>query len=372
MARRVWLLGSGFSKPLGGPLLRDLFRQERFEDCLSFFPRGEYPQLGDSLPWVQLIFGIGVNEGIWENAEQFLVYVDDAFSGHVVQKRKRLLKLIQRMTMPAELLRGAPPATSYPEVGIPDSLNRVVRRALAAECSRFLLGADPKQDELWLPYREWVGSLDPDSDVILTFNYDRVVELVAGATEAPIFLPTPTVKKRKGTIPLLKLHGSVDWRLREDPSDNSQLVLDAHRIPENEILKSPDDVPAIAPPGGSKARFVARHLQFLWDAAEAALRDADQLIVVGYSFPDTDPGVAHRFLSVLAEGSTRHRQAHIVLGPDIMSATTRRVVALFKSTSIKNVVQEVEFFTPSAVGLQLIPHRLWTQDFIGRHRSFTG
>jgi hypothetical protein len=30
--RTVWILGAGFSKSLGGPLLIDLFRQRRYED----------------------------------------------------------------------------------------------------------------------------------------------------------------------------------------------------------------------------------------------------------------------------------------------------------------------------------------------------
>ena len=371
MARTVWILGSGFSKPLGGPLLRDLFRQERFEDALAFFPRADYRGLGDSLPWVQFIFHTGSTEGLWDNAEQFLAYVDESFGGQVRQKRDRLLNLVRRMRITEDLLRGSRPDVSLDSLGIPDALDRVVKRALAAECSRFLIGADPKTDELWMPYREWIRNLERDEDTILTFNYDRVVEIAAQATGAPLWVVSPKRPQRDKTIRLLKLHGSVDWRLLQDPNDKSQMLLDEERVAENSLLRSPDDIVAIAAPGGSKGRFVAKYLRPLWEAAEQAVREADRLIIVGYSFPDTDPTVAHRFLNAFAEGSTRHRQAHIVIGEDVRSTTTRKLFTLFRSTSIKNEVKEFEFITPSAVGLQVIPHPLGAQHFIGRHRSFT-
>jgi len=53
-SKTVWILGSGFSKSLNGPLLRDLFRRQRSRDILPFFPEATYPGLAVSMAWVQL------------------------------------------------------------------------------------------------------------------------------------------------------------------------------------------------------------------------------------------------------------------------------------------------------------------------------
>src|SRR5690242_8222107 len=97
----VWLLGSGFSKPLGGPLLRDLFLQQERDEILPYFPNTDYPDLARSLHWVQRCFNRGKPDdarhsnrarGFWTDAENFLAYVDDAYGG--ADKRQRLLRML--------------------------------------------------------------------------------------------------------------------------------------------------------------------------------------------------------------------------------------------------------------------------------------
>jgi hypothetical protein len=93
-AKAVWLLGSGFSAPLGGPLLSDLFRQETKEEILPYFDETDYRDLAESLPWVQRTFHLGLSKGLWRNAEQYLAFVDDAYRGGGSAKRGRIDKLI--------------------------------------------------------------------------------------------------------------------------------------------------------------------------------------------------------------------------------------------------------------------------------------
>jgi hypothetical protein len=79
--RRVWVLGAGFSKPLGGPLLRDLFRMEARGSALLLYPEKLYPGLARTLWDVQRIFNRG-REGRsnrWSDAESFLATVDAAY-----------------------------------------------------------------------------------------------------------------------------------------------------------------------------------------------------------------------------------------------------------------------------------------------------
>jgi hypothetical protein len=379
--KTVWILGSGFSKPLGGPLLCDLFRQERTEDILPFFPQADYPDLAESFPWVQLCFNNGVKEGLWGNAEQFLAYVDDGYTGAVLAKRARIKNLIDRseVSTASELLLASGGEErlrqyyAYKEA-MPESFDRKVKRALAAECCRFLMVTD-LTSELGLPYRNWVKTLRPGVDTVLSFNYDRVVESAAAVAnvESKVWIAMPGQQQPPDCVPVLKLHGSVDWLVEEDLAGKSNERLADKTTPSTEILRSPEDRIAIAAPGGSKARFVRKYLEPLWHLAETALTEASQVIVVGYSFPETDPSAQYRLLQSFADGTPPIRWAHVVLGPNTTSSS-RRMLSLLRSTAGNRAVKVSEFpelaSTPRYLGI--VQHPLGTQDFIGRRESFTG
>src|SRR5207244_2346027 len=135
-------------------------------------------ELAGTLLWVQRYFHEGSEQGLWDNAEQFLAYVDDAYQAASAAKKMRL----QILVFGSGTLLGRPGKVGLlaslsmeEQAAMAASLDRKVRRALAAECHRFVLVADP-QSEGWLPYREWVRSLQPDQDTVVSFNYDRVVE----------------------------------------------------------------------------------------------------------------------------------------------------------------------------------------------------
>jgi hypothetical protein len=373
MGKTVWILGSGFSKPLNGPLLRDLFKQEQVEDVEAEFPGEKYPGLAHSLPWVQRYFHVGLKQGLWDNAEQFLARVDDACRAGVGPKYDRLRVLVGTTLMVDRqgALTGSVGQSEAEERF--RSLATSVRRGLAAECVRFLMGTDP-QSEAWLPYREWVKSLQPHTDTVVCFNYDRVIEMAAdaAAVKAKIWVALPTEQQPTGSVPVLKLHGSVDWRLLGQSREPRE-YLDDKRVDADYILRTPDDVIGIAAPGGTKARFVAMHMEPLWARAVAALSEADRVIIVGYSFPDTDPYAQERLLPAFAKGEAHERHAHLVLGAGV-SDVSRRLVSLMRSTAGPNHwVRVTDQCAPGAnhPHLGIVQHPLWAQDFLLRHQSFT-
>jgi hypothetical protein len=373
MPRTVWILGSGFSKPLGGPLLRDLFRQEQTEDVGADFPPEVYPELANTMPVVERYFRVGVERGLWENAEQFLARVDDAFRAGAGPMMERLRVLINSTDMVNR--RGQ--VSGYPSdeerASRLGAFDISVRRALAAECCRFLMGHDVRS-ELWLPYREWAQSLQPDQDTVLCFNYDRVIEMAAEAAcvQEKIWVPVPGpgLAQPPSTVPVLKLHGSVDWLLTYD----RELARDVPvPMDPDEILRRPTDKIGIAAPGGSKARFVEQHLEPLWGRAEEALRRAERLMIVGYSFPDTDPTAQYRILQAFTAGEADERWAHLVLGAGV-TETSRRAEALLRSTFRNWWLVRVTDHTTRCRGrpnLNIVQHPLWAQDFIGRHDQYT-
>ncbi len=376
----VWLLGSGFSKPLGGPLLRDLFRQQDEEDILPYFPDQDYPDLARALPWVQKCFHLGKHQGndgakgLWADAEEFLAYVDHAFSSSSpTPARKVLGTLIDKAGREFDPSKWFPkdPSRHFQHSNfnsrMPGSFDREVKRALAAECHRFLMhNGDESKSERWLPYRKWLASLRPDLDTVITFNYDLVMEAAASAIELPNRLRIVTPHDQDfppGKVTVLKLHGSVDWR-----KSGGQVEVE-------DVLKSKDVDIAIAAPGGSKEELAGGDFKPLWERAEKALTEADRLIIVGYSFPASDPAAQYRLLNAFSAGNTlpQGRSVHIVLGPDAPSTTTRRMLSLVRSTAPANRLVFIGEWMVSTGGVQLyiVEHPLGAQDFIGRHAEFT-
>jgi len=391
--RVVWLLGSGFSKPLGGPLLRDLFRQQDEEEVVPHFPDKEYPDLARSLPWVQKCFQLGKyrdgdgSRGLWADAEEFLAYVDDAYGGSGVTPALKVLQALIEKAGPgreANKWQNSDPYRHSRHMTfinrMPGVFGREMKRALAAECHHFLMSQNPRASERWLPYREWVKGLQPGVDTVITFNYDLVIETAAQQvkgvenrlnvvhpmTDSADSNPTPDPNAPPlARVPILKLHGSVDWK------NSSGQILAANRA---DILKDPDLEIAIASPGANKEELAGSHFKPLWTMAEKALTVATRLVIVGYSFPLSDPAAQYRLLNAFTGGNTqqRQREVHLVLGPD---TDTRRMLSLLRSTAPTEGSLSVANFVPRNVPessrLLIVQHPLGAQDFIGRHIGFT-
>jgi hypothetical protein len=146
----VWILGAGFSRPLGGPLLGKLLSPEAERDVAVRYPRAE--KLYGSFPReARLLYHNGRGktanqlrslgsgneadgEMLWDDAEEYLDYLDTAASrGPGSPASDRLLQIIGDK----KLNLGLP----YGDTTL-KSLAASARRLLAAECCAFLRGAD--------------------------------------------------------------------------------------------------------------------------------------------------------------------------------------------------------------------------------------
>jgi hypothetical protein len=181
------------------------------------------------------------------------------------------------------------------------------------------------------------------SATVITFNYDNLLELawrlyaVPGAAlpegwrEAQMWtdlypFPIPFVTRRftmppgRGLPPtdgikLLKLHGSLSWRYAGPNGGSGGLIYETAGLGNckwnAQSLKSSwpaeywaDLEPMIVPPTAVKSPYYSSSaLQANWRIAAEKLRDAAELIIMGFSLPQTDLLVSSMLATTLRQGS---------------------------------------------------------------------
>ena len=362
----VWVLGAGFSKALGGPLLADLFRPRSVEDDLVAFPKDQYPYLAWDLCLSRLFCEIGKSEGRWADAEGLLAYVDSAHRDADDRKKKILRLMFNRMKTQI-------PGKTLTDVDFKFARARflatpvAIRRALAAECSAFM-DETHDNDEIWQPYRAWSRTLDPLRDTVISFNYDLVLDRLSSDRHSKIrvLMPNECIEAHDrwevppAVVPVLKLHGSVDW------VENGEEMVERSNV--REILMKEEGIPFVAAPGRSKQEAV-ESLDPLWRVAKSRLGSADTLVIIGYGFPPSDTRARMAIQNAFGGGAgttSDIRRIEVVLGPDTSRPEARRVHSLLEAMDHHrrpvSTYEEADADRPNKLYFKVRP--LWAHDFI--------
>jgi hypothetical protein len=338
----VWIVGAGFSKPLGGPLLNELFPERVLSDLEARFDAATYPTLHQTagVPRLALeaavwLFTSGAGKHLWEDAEQFLSRLGKATTQHPDLQEARKVEA-RRLEGPLREFLQAQAASHRFEretaVCLDDvwTFTRMVsneaRRLMAAQCSAFMLTAPTGKGEIedWAPFERWGQGLT-DHDTVITLNYDCAAEAAAGdklmvVTDAETGKPGERAR-------LFKLHGSTDWLKVWNGSYDHFRVL---RNPQWACLTAEPERIVIGSPGPEKRR-TAEYLKPLWDGAMEAIRTAGAVVFVGYRFPDTDADAREKICEAIGASTTGWLHLHTVLGPDIASHASVRLGTLLRS-----------------------------------------
>jgi SIR2-like domain len=270
----VCFLGAGFSYVAGVPLARDLFKpywpiamsersrrhflivHEHYENWQKEHP-GEFPEQYMGLVYTQ---SAGLNAPKWEWVVEYVCAVIASVG-----------------TPPPSLNRN------------PRYSNRVNRPFYCAVHQTF-----------------WDALFRVTRDIsVITSNYDILVErvlrhrlmrrppspgcfygglpkpqILKGSAQ-PFSLRTPErIIEMTGTIPVFKLHGSLNWTLNDQSIVAFQDMRPVFRH---------GGTAAIIPPVPEKP--VPEWLHKVWDEAESSLRRSNTWVICGYSMPDYDKKV---------------------------------------------------------------------------------
>jgi hypothetical protein len=185
-------------------------------------------------------------------------------------------------------------------------------------------------------FPDWLGKLveswHKNKTDVLSLNYDLLVEIQAtkeikdddghNVTQGS-FYPVPLVigENRRGpqrfsgdvtlhrglSFNLYKLHGSINWFYSGSTEYFGEVI---YTIPvtsgmyyednfhQNHMAGVEDKVPLVIPPTLNKTMFFSNEtVKNLWYQAGSALREADRIFCLGYSFPLTDTMIKFFVLS---------------------------------------------------------------------------
>jgi hypothetical protein len=279
MVKHVYLLGAGFSVPLGGPLFRELLTSEIATTTNYLIPREPTieSRLALDLPLRLCSFlkRHGYKAGSNLNAEQILELAE----GLVTTAGNWFSKMFFN-ELKSELIPLFPEEEFQKE-----RLYRFIKSQIAFETHRFLAEIH-HHSERWEPFDLWFRDLS-SKDSVLTTNYDLVFEelndRLLWANKNPM-VPLPYHGKPRSKLTdfgpaFLKLHGSLSWHF----SDSE--VFETYPIRVNDLHTR--NV-AIGLPGISKGEFASVLSVQQWMLAQELLTDAEVISVIGYSLPETD------------------------------------------------------------------------------------
>ena len=164
---------------------------------------------------------------------------------------------------------------------------------------------------------------------VITFNYDLVMEMALRAAKLGHYYALPEEERshNRSVIPVLKLHGSINWHFCEpckvvydantfshayqrDSNDRMVGVLDHPQT--HACNRVHDRTPIIVPPSWDKSRYQSS-LRSVWEQAARALDSADEIFVIGYSLPEAD--AFFRYLFALGTQSRTRVQRMLVVNP---------------------------------------------------------
>ncbi|HNC52161.1 MAG TPA: hypothetical protein PLO14_07990 [Accumulibacter sp.] len=330
MSSVVFILGAGASKQCGAPLMAnfldvasDLLRTNRVEEKRQQFE--------------QVFSAIGALQAVHSKAQLDLNNIESIFTA------LELGRIIQRV--PGVLTEMIPTTIA--------SLKDLIVKTLEVTIPFPLKGTDigvPKPYGAFAELLRYLrGEASPTQSVsAISFNYDIAADMAlfrAGLGPDYVIDRPPNCHN---PVPLLKLHGSLNWATQKEDELIRPLHLLSYFQTYRIVLPRDGEVflgvgsqlseyfpkcvgidvapePVIVPPSWNKADY-HNALSDIWAAAAKHLSEAEYIFVIGYSLPETDSFFRHLYaLGSVGKSALRR---FVVFNPDSTGETDRRFRAL--------------------------------------------
>lgn len=361
MSRFVFILGAGASAEAGAPLMFDFL--DKAERLLATGAVGaEYEES------FSLVFN-GI-DALQQTYAKSIVDSDNLEAVFAAFEMAALFKGRLGKLSPNEV------------VGLKTAIRRVIVRTLELSV-RFPQGRGgvlpPGAYGAFADLLQELAGPDPSRAAVMTFNYDIALDYALHFNKMPIdycFEPEEMPADR-GRHPLMKLHGSLNWLGCEKCGTRAWNMSEALRVPSVQQARSPDgsmlmligsnlqrarrcckpeaidgrpigtaEEPVIVPPTWSKGEHHAR-IANVWRRAARHLSEAEHIIVIGYSLPDSDH--FFRYLFALGTLGPARLKTLLVVDPDKTGALAGRFERMLGPLAAKRFRVES---TPFSEGLE--------------------
>jgi len=351
-SKRAFILGAGFSQPCGMPLATEL------------------------LPLMSRRIGNREMRGWLNHIRERLAWLDDARPGkfslnveavfHYAHFDVEVHRLRQHM---ARVGRQDGPGTPWNDaVTIETWLSQLEYALVDVIVS--------KEEKAKLqPAMRWAKAIRP-GDVVLSFNYDTIVERALSEECQDWCHATKEAGTERG-IPIHKLHGSIDWLSahRSSVNDYSKLdmLFDKENVNRSNVntdsteddfrlyrFRTPSqmkrfvrerDIQLVAENGAPSRVGIAGlgaykqlhqipGLGMVWTNAMTRLYKADKAIICGFSMSDFDTMAQMQFVEVVRKREKKQPLKVVVIDPFLSAASKRRFRQIFKRVKFASVLHQ--------------------------------
>jgi NAD-dependent SIR2 family protein deacetylase len=325
MSEVVFIFGAGASKQAGAPLMRD------FLDTAEHLKRSGRGGSDQQQAAFDLVFkGVSALQSAFAKANLDTDNLEAVFAAFEM----------------AQLFKALPPLTAGEVAGLSDALRTLIVRTLEQQIEFPIEGAPGGglRVEAPLGYRNLVEGLNqlrrrtqvPDVAMI-TFNYDLALDYTLFRNNVPIDYCLDPSTDSASRLPVMKLHGSLNWARCEKcrrivPIELPQYFqvfpmeiqnLQPYKLEVGQRLTAFAHCPGMAaphvaepiivPPTWSKTTHYEQ-IAIVWQHAAKHLSSARHIFVVGYSLPETDH--FFRYLYALGTVSAERLQDFCVVDID--------------------------------------------------------
>jgi hypothetical protein len=332
MSNIVFILGAGCSKLAGAPLIAE------FLDTASRLHTTG--QVGHKNDHFQRVFkAIGLLQAVHSKAQLDLYNIESVFNAFEIANTIKKLPGFTPDEIPQVI-------QSLKEVIVATLENTVVFPTRGST-----IGI-PRPYDLFANLVNYLtGEATPKRTVsVITFNYDIAIDAALHISRIPYDYCTANTDC--SVMPLLKLHGSLNWASRRTDNTIIPLTLSDYfrhysvRFPQDYIqLRIPigtqlkdyfsnhsqeqvNDEPFIVPPTWNKGDQYSS-ISSVWSGAAYDLTEAEYIFIVGYSLPQTD--AFFRLLYALGTVSNTPLKSIQVFNPDSTADIQERFESMLGS-----------------------------------------
>jgi hypothetical protein len=179
-----------------------------------------------------------------------------------------------------------------------------------------------------------------DLSLVISFNYDLLIERLLNnmwsfdyIVKLHNYLGIPDSHARSGPLfEYLKLHGSLNWFAA--PGSERNDLSNVYLVPDNDpsrILIHQKDIPVYIPMAFAKTEFFTGTLyNVLWNIGRSCLEETDEIVFIGYGFPQTDIDNLYFFLNF------SEKISDIVILEKKNSLKVERLKRLFPKSQVYN------------------------------------